>query len=99
MTQVDLYETADGKLLLVNEPAALAWRLEGYNFPGKALTDLRRAAIGQSPRWAFGARPAPGVSGPELVGLTLAARLQDGVYTVYLKAAGPAARSYLGSND
>lgn len=99
MTQVDLYETADGKLLLVNQPAGLAWWLEGYNFPGKALADLRRAAIGQSPRWAFGARPAPGVSGPELAGLTLAARLQDSVYTVYLEAAGPAARSYLGSND
>ena len=99
MTQVDLYETAEGKLLIVNEPAGLAWRLDDYAFPGKALADLRRAAIGQSPRWAFGVRPAPGVSGPELAGLTLAARLQDGVYTVHLEAAGPAARSYLGSND
>lgn len=84
---------------MVNEPAGLAWRLGDYAFPGKALAELKRAAAGQTPRWAVGARPAPAGSGPDTKELTLTARLQDGSYTVYLDAAGPAGRAYLGVND
>ena len=99
MIQAALYETPEGGMLIVNEQAGLAWRLGDCAFPGKALADLKRAAAGQMPRWAVGARPAPMVSGPDTAELTLTARLPDGIYTVYLETAGPAGRTYLGIND
>ena len=99
MIQAALYETPEGEMQIVNERAGLAWRLGDYAFPGKALADLKRAAAGQPPRWAVGARPASMVSGTDTAELTLTARLQDGIYTIYLEAAGPAGRAYLGIND